>query len=99
MLKQLIFVLLTTVTFMTGATETTSETGIAECDSYIQKYKVCLNTMPAEMAAASKSGLDMMVNGWKQSLDAGVDKSSLAVGCKMASDNSKASMEAMGCQW
>lgn len=73
--------------------------GVAECDAYITKYESCLSKMPAEAAEASKTGLNMMVDGWKKSLEGGVDKKSLGQGCKMADDNSKASMTAMGCDW
>jgi hypothetical protein len=71
--------------------------GVAECDSYISKYKACMSKMPAEGQAAYQQALDQMVSGWKQV--PAEARSSLAQGCQMAIDNSKAAMEAMGCEW
>lgn len=77
--------------------ETGGEIGIAECDDYISKYRACMDKLPAEGRAAYQQGLDQMVSAWKQvPVEA---RSSLAEGCKMATENSKASMEAMGCEW
>jgi hypothetical protein len=71
--------------------------GVAECDEYISKYKACMSKLPAEGQAAYQQALDQMVSGWKQ---VPVEsRSSLAEGCKMATENSKAAMQAMGCEW
>jgi hypothetical protein len=71
--------------------------GVAECDDYITKYKACMSKLPAEGQAAYQQALDQMVAGWKQ---VPVEsRSSLAEGCKMATENSKAAMQAMGCEW
>lgn len=71
--------------------------GVAECDEYISKYKACMGKLPAEGQAAYQQALDQMVSGWKQV--PAEARSSLAEGCKMATENSKAAMQAMGCEW
>jgi hypothetical protein len=71
--------------------------GVAECDEYISKYKACMTKLPAEGQAAYQQALDQMVSGWKQV--PAEARSSLAEGCKMATENSKAAMQAMGCEW
>ena len=71
--------------------------GVAECDEYISKYKACMSKLPAEGQAAYQQALDQMVSGWKQV--PAEARSSLAEGCKMATENSKAAMQAMGCEW
>ncbi len=76
---------------------TGGEIGIAECDDYINKYKACMDKLPAEGRAAYQSGLDQMVSSWKQV--PAEARSSLAEGCKMATENAKTAMQAMGCEW
>lgn len=77
--------------------ETSGEIGIAECDDYIEKYRACMNKMPAEGRAAYQQGLDQMVESWK-SIPAEA-RSSLAEGCKMSTESSRSAMQAMGCDW
>ncbi|MFT7562189.1 MAG: PBP1b-binding outer membrane lipoprotein LpoB [Flavobacteriales bacterium] len=80
--------------------ETASEEiGVAECDAYVSKYKACINSVSGAAAAAAQGGLDMMVDSWKKSLEAGTPADALGKGCQMASDSAKTSMEAMGCEW
>lgn len=76
---------------------TGGEIGIAECDDYINKYKACMDKLPAEGRAAYQQGLDQMVSAWKQVPTEA--RSSLAEGCKMATENAKTAMQAMGCEW
>ncbi len=71
--------------------------GVAECDDYISKYKACMTKLPAEGQAAYQQALDQMVSGWKQV--PAEARSSLAEGCKMATENAKTAMQAMGCEW
>lgn len=86
-----------TETVEAAPAETGGEIGIAECDDYINKYKACMDKLPAEGRAAYQQGLDQMVSAWKQVPTEA--RSSLAEGCKMATENAKTAMQAMGCEW
>lgn len=85
----------------TPAVETPAATdysvGIPECDTYIAKYKACIDKAPEEGRAAYQQGLDQMVDSWKQVPEEG--KAAMAQSCISANDNAKAAMEAMGCEW
>lgn len=71
--------------------------GIAECDNYITKYKACIEKVPEESRAAYQQGLDQMVDSWKQVPEEG--KAAMAQSCTSATENAKAAMQAMGCEW
>ena len=71
--------------------------GIAECDTYIAKYKACIEKVPEESRAAYQQGLDQMVDSWKQVPEEG--KAAMAQSCTSATENAKAAMQAMGCEW
>ena len=60
--------------------------GVTECDEYVTKMRACLDKMPAEAQAASKSGFEQSIAAWKQAASNEAAKPGLASACKAALD-------------
>ena len=72
--------------------------GVAECDEFIKKYAECVESkVPDAQRGALNDGLKKMVEGWKEAAKTPAGKEGLATGCKMAMDQTKASLSAFGC--
>lgn len=81
-------------------TSSADSVGVPECDEYIKKYEMCLNSKVPEAAkAATKDALDKNRKAWKDAAANPQTKAALASGCKQASDAVKPSMTAYGCEW
>jgi hypothetical protein len=74
--------------------------GVKECDDYVRKYLACIDSKVPEAARGMvRQSLDQTKAQWKQAASSPQGKSSLAAGCKMATDAARQSMAAYGCQW
>jgi hypothetical protein len=60
--------------------------GIAECDDYVTKMRACIEKMPAEVQAATKSSFDQSIAAWKQAATNEAAKSGVQTACKTAAD-------------
>ena|SRR5687768_849981 len=60
--------------------------GVPECDEYATKMRACLDKMPAETQAASKTGFEQSMAAWKQAASNEAAKPGLASACKAALD-------------
>src|SRR5688500_3774239 len=52
--------------------------GVPECDDYVTKMRACLDKMPAEAQAASKTGFEQSIAAWKQAASNEAAKPGLA---------------------
>ena len=69
-------------------------TGVAECDDYLNKVYACISDkVPEAQRDMMRQGIEQSKAGWA----AVTDKSALAAQCKTAMDQAKASFGAMGC--
>jgi hypothetical protein len=69
-------------------------TGVAECDDYLNKVYACISDkVPEAQRDMMKQGIEQSKAGWA----AVTDKTALAAQCKTAMDQAKASFGAMGC--
>ncbi len=81
-------------------TSSADSVGVPECDEYIKKYEMCLNSKVPEAAkAATKDALDKTRKSWKDMAANPQTKAGLATACKTANDAAKSSMTAYGCEW
>ena len=77
--------------------EATSSTGIPECDEFIEKALACYEAkVPENMRGALIDGVNQMKSLWAQAGEA--EKAATAEACKQALENSKASLQAYGCE-
>lgn len=56
--------------------------GIAECDTYIEKMKTFLDTLPTESRAAREPGFKSMQAAWRETAQNPAAKENLAATCK-----------------
>lgn len=95
----------TTVTTSNSGTTVTAtvsgeKIGVAECDDFISKYEACITgKVPAEGRAQWNAALSQWRSQWKQLADNPQTRASLAQACKMAADQSRASMKPYGCDF
>jgi hypothetical protein len=83
-----------------GATASGGKIGVAECDSFIEKYEACVNSKVPEVARSMvKANLDSMRTAWKKAAETPQGKAGLAQGCKQALDQAKTTMGSYGCSW
>jgi hypothetical protein len=66
----------------------------------LAKYEACLTTKVPEAARAQfNTALAQTRSSWRQIASTPQGKSSLATACKMAADQTKASMKPYGCEF
>lgn len=69
-------------------------TGVPECDTYLEKVYACISDkVPEAQRDMFKQGIEQSKAGWASV----TDKTALAVQCKTAMEQAKASFGAMGC--
>lgn len=74
--------------------------GVPECDDFLAKYEACvLSKVPAAARAQYESSLATWRKTWRETASTPQGKAGLAMGCKMASDQSKTSMKSFGCEF
>ena len=92
----------TTTTTSTPATTTTgagSDIGVPECDDFLAKYEACVTGKVPEAARAQyNASLKMWRDSWRQAAATPQGKATLAQGCKMAAEQSRASLKSFGCE-
>ena len=75
---------------------TVAETGVAECDEYLNKVMACIkDKVPEAQRKMMEDGIKQSKASWASVSD----KSQLAATCKQAMDQAKASYGAMGCSF
>jgi hypothetical protein len=71
---------------------------VPECDDYITKYEACITGKVPEAARAQfNSSLKQLRDSWRQAASTPQGKAGLAQGCKMATEQARASMKSFGC--
>ena len=71
-----------------------------ECDDYVTKYLACIDSKVPEPAQAMvRQSLDQATAQWKQAAATPEGKAGLAMGCKAASNATRAALTAYGCIW
>lgn len=92
----------TSTTTSTPATTTTgagSDIGVPECDDFLTKYEACVTGKVPEAARAQyNASLKMWRDSWRQAASTPQGKATLAQGCKMAAEQSRASLKSFGCE-
>jgi hypothetical protein len=98
----------TTNTTAPANTETTKmdasspNTGVAECDEYIQKYEACLTkiakTAP-QIEQQMKQAFEAQRTSFKTAAANPQSKATLSTTCKSAIETAKASTKAYACDW
>ncbi len=92
----------TTTTTSTPATTTTGaggDIGVPECDEFLTKYEACVTGKVPEAARAQyNASLKMWRDSWRQAASTPQGKAALAQGCKMAAEQSRASLKSFGCE-
>jgi hypothetical protein len=74
--------------------------GVAECDSYLEKYETCINEkVPESARAMMRSSFEQTRKSWKDIAATPQGRSGLAQACRMADDTAKQSMSTYGCKW
>jgi hypothetical protein len=83
-----------------ATTGSAGEFGVPECDSYMQKYRACLDkNVPANMRGTYQTALDQTSASWRQAAATPQGKAALADGCRQAEAMAKQSMAAYNCTW
>jgi uncharacterized protein YceK len=93
----------TTMTPATTSTPATTATGgdigVPECDDFLTKYEACVTGKIPEAARAQfTSTLKTWRDSWRQAASTPQGKAGLAQGCKMAAEQSRASLKSFGCE-
>lgn len=71
-----------------------ASTGVPECDTYLEKVYACISDkVPEAQRDMFKQGIEQSKAGWASV----TDKTALAIQCKTAMEQAKASFGAMGC--
>jgi hypothetical protein len=74
------------------------EFGVPECDTYMAKYKACLESkVPADARPMMKQGFDQTAAAWRQVAATPQGKSGLAAACVQAQTMAKQTMAPYGC--
>jgi hypothetical protein len=74
------------------------KTGIAECDTFLQNYLVCIDTkMPADVREGTKSSLVQTVDAWREATTTPEGRQALANACKQITISTREATAAMGC--
>lgn len=85
----------TTTTPATG-----EKIGVPECDDFLAKYEACLkDKIPGTAKAQFEASLSTWRKSWQQAASTAQGKSSLAMVCKAALDQTKTSMKPYGCEF
>lgn len=79
-----------------GNTAAVAETGVAECDEYLNKVMACIKDKVPE---AQRKMIEDGIKQSKASWAAVPDKTQLAATCKQAMDQAKTQFGAMGCSF
>ena len=83
-----------------GGSSAFGKLGVAECDSFLEKYEKCVMTKFPE--GSRKQAIDAMVQttaSWKDLAKTDSGKQALAQGCKQADEQTKQAMSQFGCEW
>jgi hypothetical protein len=74
------------------------EIGIPECDSYMTKYRECIESKaPESIRETLRQSFDQATQAWKQAAATPAARDGLAQACKQATEAAKAGMQAYGC--
>ncbi len=74
--------------------------GVAECDSYLEKYLACIESKtPAGAQAVLRQQLEQARAAWKQAAATPEGRAGLASACAQAKAASKQAMSTYGCAW
>ncbi len=76
------------------------EIGITECDTYMTKYRQCIESkVPDSMKDTIRQSLDQSVAAWKQAAATPEARTGLAQAYQQATDAAKTAMQAYGCSF
>ena len=81
-------------------TTAAGEFGVPECDSYMSKYKACLDSkVPDNVKPMLKTTLDQTAAAWRQAASTPQGKSALAQACAQQETLAKQTLAPYGCTW
>jgi curli biogenesis system outer membrane secretion channel CsgG len=81
-------------------TTAAGEFGVPECDSYMSKYKACLDSkVPDNVKPMLKTTLDQTAAAWRQAASTPQGKSALAQSCAQQETLAKQTLAPYGCSW
>jgi hypothetical protein len=82
------------------STAATGEFGVPECDSYMSKYKACLDSkVPDNVKPMLKTTLDQTAAAWRQAAATPQGKAALAQSCAQQETLAKQTLAPYGCTW
>jgi hypothetical protein len=81
-------------------TTAAGEFGVAECDSYMTKYRACLDSkVPDNVKPMLKTTLDQTAAAWRQAASTPQGKAALAQSCAQQETLAKQTLAPYGCAW
>jgi hypothetical protein len=76
------------------------QTGVAECDDYIQKYFACVSSrFPRLQQEVMVKALATTVDAWRRAAATSAGRQSMAQACKTALAAARKAMKAYNCIW
>jgi hypothetical protein len=82
------------------STSAAAEFGVPECDSYMSKYRACLDSkVPDSAKAMLKTTLDQTAAAWRQAAATPQGKAALAQSCAQQETLAKQTLAPYGCTW
>ncbi len=82
-----------------GTSSSSSDIGVPECDTYMEKYEQCLEHAPNEKQKALKENLDRTRSAWKALASNPGVRPGLAQSCNLAYDTARTALTEYGCTW
>lgn len=79
-----------------------ANTGVAECDEYIEKYEACLTLIASKAPQAQgalKTSFEAQRKAFTDAAATPAGKSTLPATCKQAMETAKAATTAYACEW
>ena len=81
-------------------TTAAGEFGVPECDTYMSKYKACLDSkVPDNVKPMLKTTLDQTAAAWRQAASTPQGKAALAQSCAQQETLAKQTLAPYGCTW
>ncbi len=82
------------------AAQAAGSIGVPECDTYMTKYRECIESkVPDSAKATVRQSLDQATAAWKQAAATPEGRTGLAQACKQATDAARMAMQAYGCSF
>lgn len=73
--------------------------GVDICDSFLEKYRVCVAKLPDRIRGSMQKGLDKTEVAWRAAVERSKDQSALKESCEKMESSISKSMKSQGCTW